>query len=171
MRTRCKRAAWRVGQRVDSPGDCFRIVLDLRLPGTVNCQWAIIRSKSLHEPQVERHIRLLKVERLQPMRTNTLCIPGMNELMRQRTKLSKIRAQQRLGAGKDRRIAMLHAIAGDIRQVVCNECVHAIIKFRQLTEYFYLFSNNLFRFLEKFVYVLLISVVMDSEPYCLGFAI
>ncbi|PAV92878.1 hypothetical protein WR25_21319 [Diploscapter pachys] len=109
-------------------------IVDAALARATDQQRPVILREAFREPQARRRIGAREVERLQLGRAQPLDVPAVDELVAQRIELRVIRLGQPPRLGDDRRVAMLHPIARDLRHIVGDEGIGAVIVARRTAE-------------------------------------
>ena len=140
-----------------------QIFVDAGQPRAPDRQRPVIAGEPLGQPQRRRGIGTGEVERLEFGRADALDVPAMEEFMRQRAELVVLRSGQRSLVGDDRRVAMLHPVAGDRRAVIGDEGIAAEIIGRGRAEDADLLAHHPLRLLGIAVHVGGAAVMMQRK--------
>ena len=106
-----------------------RQILELR---PLHRQRPVVLRETFREPERVGQVGAIEVERLEPRRADALDVPAVEELVRDRVEQVVPGGGDRAGGGDDRAVAMLHAVAVGVRQVVGEEGVIARLVVRVL---------------------------------------
>ena len=108
------RARNRFNQAGQRPCGCRKIDKSRAL----QCQRAVVLCEPFGQPQLPGNIRALEIEWLEPLRPDAFDVPAVEELVRHGVEDPLPVGRNRAGARDHRAVAMLHAVAVGVRQVV-----------------------------------------------------
>jgi hypothetical protein len=92
-------------------------------PARWSASGSVVLREPFRQPELARNVRAIEVERLEPLRADAFDVPAVKELVRDGVENRVAAAGNRQVAGNDRAVAVLHAVAVGVRQVVGEERV------------------------------------------------
>jgi hypothetical protein len=128
--------------RVDRRGHLAGELLHVRQTRTPECQPVVVVREALGEPQLARHVHVVELEWLERSRPDTLHVPAVKELVRDRSKQSHAVVADRRGRRDHRAVAMLHPVAARPRHIVRDERVGVPFVCGKLAEHASFLANN-----------------------------
>ena len=129
LRTRCPELCATASIRPANVRAAARDVDELR---PLQRQRTVVLREPLRQPQLAGHVGAIEVERLETLRPDALDVPAVEELVRDGVEQPLSSVGNRLRRGDHRAVAMLHAVAVGVGQVVGEKRVVARLVLRIL---------------------------------------
>ncbi len=149
--------------RLDESGQSARRPGEIQQARALHRQRPVILREPLGQPQLAGHVRAIEIERLERFRTDALDVPAMKELVRDSVEQPAAAVADRRPGRDDRAVAMLHAVAARVRQILGQERVITRFVFRELAVHRALLADDLFDILHEAVELGVGARVMHGE--------
>ena len=147
----------------DETGERPRGLVEIDELRALQDERTVILREPFGEPELARQIGAIEIERLESLRPNPLDVPAVEELVCDGVEQPRPRARDRRRRSDHRAVAMLHAVAAGIREVVRKKCVVARLVARVLAVDRPLLANDLLDVLDVAVELGIGAGVMERE--------
>ena len=150
--------------RVDEVGEDGPRPRRVHQPGALQRQRTVVLREAFGEPQLAGQVGALEIERLEAARPDALDVPAVEELVRDRVEQAEPAVRDGRGRGHDRAVAVLHAVAVRVREVVREKRVGARLVVGKLAVDRALLPDDLLDVLHQAVDLPVGAGVMHGEP-------